>query len=447
MGVLDSGIVNVAVPSIQRQMHASFAEVQLVIAGYTLAYGVFLVTGGRLGDLYGHKRWFLLGMGSFTCCSALCSLAPSAWLLIVFRVLQGTTAALMTPQVISFLQVSFDSDERPLAFGSYAAIIGLAAVLGQVFGGFLLEANLFNLGWRTIFLINLPIGIIALCAALLLLPELRMPEAGNLDYGGVVLLTLALFLLIFPLVLGEGIGWPLWILLCLLLSIPCLGAFLIYEMSRTKRGKTPLVSFALFRHRRFPAGILTSMLAAFLNGAVAFLLAIYLQTMLHLSPLQAGLVFLSGSASFILASSLGPIIHRRLGARGLPVAAILVSLSDLLTLLVAQVLISWWGLAPLVVAQVISGFGMGLLSAPLINKTLEKITPSAIGSASGIYTTASQLAAGLGVALIGLLFSLFTTLSGEPVQAFVSVMLVVTLLSAGLLFLIRFLNSSARANC
>ncbi|MBO0778030.1 MAG: MFS transporter [Ktedonobacteraceae bacterium] len=437
MGVLDGSIVNIGAPSIQRQLHASFAEAQLVIAGYTLAYAVFLVTGGRLGDLYGRKRVFLLGVGSFTFFSAFCSLAATAWLLVAFRIAQGAGAALMTPQVISFLQVSFDPDERPIAFGSYAAIIGLAAVLGQVFGGFLLQANLFNLGWRSLFLVNLPTGMVILFAALPLLREMRVPEVRSLDYGGVVLLALSLFLFVLPLVLSSRTGWQPWAVICLVLSVPCLIAFFLYERRRAKRGNMPLVSFALFRQRRFSAGLLSSVLAALLNGAVTFLFPFYLQTMLSLTPLQSGFVFLAGSASFILASSLGPVVHRRLAERGLLVAVLLVILSYLLTLLSAQVFVPLWGVAPLLGAQIVSGLGMGLLSAPLMNKTLEGAAHATIGSASGIYTTASWLAAALGVALVGLLLSTLTASSGEPLRAFVLSLLVLALLSFGLLFPIR----------
>src|SRR3984893_5394048 len=201
IAVLDSFIVNVAIPSIERELHASFAQIQLVVAGYTLAYSVLLVTGGRLGDLYGRKRLFLLGIGGFTLFSALCGVATTALLLIIFSVAQGAAAALMYPQVICFIQVSFDQSERPRSFGYSAAVAGLASILGQVFGGFLLTANLFNMGWRSIFLVNVPIGILVLPAAFLLLRESKMPEAQRLDYGGVSLLTLSLFLFVFPLIM------------------------------------------------------------------------------------------------------------------------------------------------------------------------------------------------------------------------------------------------------
>jgi EmrB/QacA subfamily drug resistance transporter len=436
MGTLDGFIVNVAVPSIERQLHASFAEVQLVVAGYILAYAMLLVAGGRLGDLYGRKRLFLLGVGGFTLCSAFCGLVPNALLLIIFRIAQGAAAALMTPQVISFIQVNFDPDERPLAFGSYGAVGGLASILGQVFGGFLLAANLFDLGWRSIFLVNVPIGIVTLLAAFPLIRESRQPQAHGLDYGGVALLTLSLFLLIFPLVLGGSAGWPLWALICLLLAVPCTVIFIAYEHRITKLGKTPLVSLTLFQQRRFPAGILTTLLAVALFSAVSFLLAFYLQTILLLTPLQAGLVFLAASISFILASSFSSVITRLLGKRSLLVAVLLVTLSYILILLSAQVLVPSWGIPPLVVALFVTGLGMGLLSAPLMHKTLEEVTQSDIGAASGVYTTASQMAGALGITLIGLLFSAFSTSSGKPLLAFVISLLVVTLLSLGLLFTI-----------
>src|SRR5258708_39732367 len=159
--VLDTFIVNVALPSIQRSLHASFANLQLVVAGYTLAFAVLLVTGGRMGDLYGRKRMFVVGMAGFTLFSGCCGLAPTAVLLCIFRIVQGVAAALMFPQVVSFIQVNFEADERARAFSYYVAISGLASILGQVFGGFLLAANLFDTGWRGIFLVNVPVGVVA----------------------------------------------------------------------------------------------------------------------------------------------------------------------------------------------------------------------------------------------------------------------------------------------
>lgn len=315
--VLDAFLVNVAIPFIQRSLHASFADLQLVVAGYTLAFAVLLITGGRMCDLYGRKRVFVLGMAGFTLFSGCCGLAPNTLSLIIFRIAQGAAAALMFPRVVSFIQVSFEQAERSRAFGSYVALSGLASILGQVFGGFLLAGNFYDTGWRSIFLVNVPIGIVALLAALLLLHESRVAEAHGLDYGGVAVLTLSLFLLVFPLVEGERAGWPLWLLICPSLSVPCLIAFLAYEQRTARQGRIPLVSLVLFRQRRFPAGLVTIVLASAFFAALLFLLAFYLQTIYQLTPLQAGLVIMAASISFFLASFLSSGVDTRLGKHSL----------------------------------------------------------------------------------------------------------------------------------
>jgi EmrB/QacA subfamily drug resistance transporter len=437
IAVLDSFIVNVAIPSIERELHASFAQIQLVVAGYTLAYAVLLVTGGRLGDLYGRKRLFLLGVGGFTVFSALCGLAPNAVLLIIFRVFQGGAAALMFPQVLSFIQVSFEPDERPRAFSYFTAVTGLGSILGQALGGFLLAANIFNMGWRSIFLVNVPIGIITLLAAFPLLRESRRPGARSLDVGGMLLLTSTLFLLVFPLVQGGNAGWPLWALICLFLAVPCLITFFAYEQRITKLGKAPLISQALFQQRRFSSGILTIMLSYALFAANLFLFAFYLQTILKLTPLQAGLVIMAVSIAYVLASSLNAVISPWLGTRSIIVAAALVTLGYLFILLAVQFLVPLWGIPPLLVALFILGAGSGLLMTPLLSKTLEGIAHQDAGAASGVFTTAMSTAGALGVAVIGLIDASLTRSSGSPLHAFILSLIVITLLSLGLSFTVR----------
>lgn len=436
IAVLDTFIVNVAIPSIERELHASFAQIQLIVAGYTLSYAVLLVTGGRLGDLYGRKRLFLLGVGGFTVCSALCGFAPNAILLIVFRVLQGSAAALMFPQTLSFIQVTFEPTERARAFGYYTAVTGLGSILGQVLGGFLLAANLFNLGWRSIFLVNVPVGLLALLAALPLLRESRRPEAGNLDSGGVVLLICSLFLLVFPLVEGGNAGWPLWAVICLVLAVPFFLAFLAYEQRITKQGKAPLIRLSLFRRHRFLYGILTVGLAYALFASNLFLFTFYLQTILGLTPLRAGLVIMTVSGAYVLASALNTAITSRLGHRSLLIAALLVSLGYLLIFPIAQFLVPLRAIPPLLVALFILGVGMGMLMAPLLNKTLEGIAPGEAGAASGVYMTAFSTAGALGVAVIGLLDAVLER-SGSPLHAFTFSIVVIALLSLGLSLTVR----------
>ena len=434
MSTIDEFIVNVAIPSIERELHTSFAEMQLVVAGYTLVYAVLLVTGGRLGDIYGRKRLFLLGVGLFTLSSALCGFAPSPLLLIIFRITKGVGAAMMAPQVVSFIQVGFAPAERPTAFGMVSAVSGLASVVGQVLGGFLIAANLFGLGWRIIFLVNVPIGLVALLAGMLLIRESRVEtEQASLDYGGVALLSITLFLFVFPIVIGGEAGWPLWSILCLLLSIPFMLVFLVYEYRRKKRGKLPLVSLSLFRSLRFPSGLITVLLSSSLFSGLLFLLAFYLQTMLHFTPLLSGFVFMASSISFILASSLSPRVTPRLGVLALPLAAVLVTVSYLLTVLAAQFFVPMWGMTPLLVGLFFLGSGMGLLVTPLMHRTLEGIGTDDVGSASGIYMTVMQLAAALGVAVIGMIFSLWTANTGSPLAGFVGSLIVTTILSLLLL--------------
>lgn len=441
MAGLDVFIVNVAIPSIERELHAGLAAVQLVAAGYTLAYAVLLTTGGRLGDLYGRKRLFLLGVGGFTLGSALCGVAPSADLLIVFRVAQGAVAALMVPQVLAFIQVSFDPLERPLAFSAYAATLGLASILGQLLGGVLLAVNLLGLGWRSIFLVNVPVGLVVWLAALLVVRESRRTSVrSHLDHGGMTLLTLALALFIFPLVLGSSTGWPLWTWLCLLLSVPCLLAFLAYERRITRRDQLPLVSLALFSLRSFSVGTLTNLLNNALFAACLFLFSIYLQTIRGFTPLHSGFAFTVGSLGYILASSTSTHIVRRLGKRHLSQAAGGVTLGYLLLLLTGQWLAPAWSTFSLLIAFFVLCFSQGLLYTPLMRTTLEEVAPSEVGAASGVYATTIQTANTLGVAIIGVIFAGLISWRGNALQAFGLTLLLLMLLSLGSFLLVRLLE-------
>ena len=220
MSIIDSSIVNVAIPSIQLELHTNTAQIQLVVVGYILAYAVGLVTGGRLGDMLGRKRMFQLGMLGFALASLVCGLAPNPIILILFRVIQGLGSALMVPQVISIIQVSFLPKEKPVAFSMYGAVVGFASVFGQILGGLLIGSNFMDFGWRNVFLVNVPIGVIALIASVPLVRESYASGTKKLDMIGVGLLTLGLVLLTYPLSTGEDAGWPWWTFACLIISIP-----------------------------------------------------------------------------------------------------------------------------------------------------------------------------------------------------------------------------------
>src|SRR3954452_22774728 len=226
---LDFFIVNVSIPSIRTSLNATFAEVQFIIASYGLTYAVLLISGGRLGDIYGRRRMFMWGVAAFTVASMLCGLAPSPVSLIAARALQGIAGALLFPQVLSIMQVTFPSYERAKAFGLFGTVIGTSSFSGNVLGGLLVSANIFGLSWRPIFLINLPIGILTVLAAAKFVKESRSPKARKLDLGGVAIMTAALSLLLYPLIEGREAGWPLWAFVCIAASIPALILFVQFE--------------------------------------------------------------------------------------------------------------------------------------------------------------------------------------------------------------------------
>ncbi len=291
LGTLDFFIINVALPDIRADLHATFAHSQFVIAGYGLAYAVCLITGGRLGDIVGRKRMFLIGVAGFTLASVLCGLAPRPELLIAARVLQGVAGAMLFPQVLSIIQVTFPPEQRGRAFAVYGVVQGAASFSGIVLGGVLVQANLFGLGWRPIFLVNLPVGLLTLLAAWLLAPESRSPTARKLDLGGVAVVSVALMLLVFPLVEGPDAGWPWWAFACLAAAPFALAGFVVFERRVRAAGGSPLVELGLFRSRAFSVGVVTSL--AFCCGVSAFFLTVtlFLPRGLGWSPLQARTAF------------------------------------------------------------------------------------------------------------------------------------------------------------
>ncbi len=404
MAVFDQFVVNVAVPAIQQDLHASFAQVQFVIAGYALAYAVTLVTGGRLGDIYGRKRLFMLGMAGFTLASALCGLAPGAGVLIGARLIQGLGAALMGPQVLAIIQVIFPPHERGGALSVYGAIVGLASLAGQALGGLLIRADLFGLGWRIVFLINIPIGVVALLAAALLVRETRSPTARTLDLGGVAIITSGLFLLTFPLVAGRDAGWPAWAWACLIAAVPVLLGFIQFERRKTARGESPLVALELFRERSFSVGLVVAFLFGAANPAMFFTLALYLQIGLHFSPLAAGLTFAPAPIGYFLAAALSGRLVGRLGRRLLLIGLLLKAVAWTCIGIIAYrsgLTLPTLLVVPLMFAE---GAGAGWTSSPLIGLSLSTVGHRDAGAAAGVFTTAQQIAGAVGVALIGVVF-------------------------------------------
>lgn len=413
MAILDIFIVNVAIPSISKGLHTNFSSIELVIAGYTLAYAVLVITGGRLGDLYGYKRLFMIGTAGFTLASAGCGLAPTIPILIVARVFQGISAALMYPQVLSIIQVTFTGRERNIALGVFGAAMGLAAIAGQLLGGILVQANLWDLSWRLAFLINIPFGVLALVASgILLVNQPKPTRRMQLDIEGVGIVTITLLLLVIPLVDGREIGWPLWMICLLIASIPFCALFIWYEQRVTRRGGTPLVNLALFKQRSFAVGIVIAMAFFAGNAGFLFVFTLFLQVGLGFSPLHAGLTFFPYSAGFFVSSLLAPRLLPRLGRGILSLGYITTAIGVFLVLtciLLAGSSVSSWILTP---ALVIQGIGQGFGLTPLVGSIVRRVQGQDAGAAAGVLSTAFQVGNVLGIAMIGLIFFFF--LGAQP---------------------------------
>ncbi len=417
MAILDVAIVNVAIPSIRKDLHASFGGVELVISAYTLTYASLLVMGGRLGDLFGRRRLFIVGLLSFSGASALCGAAPSLDVLIAARALQGVGGALMYPQVLAIIQVTFEGQDRARALGLFGSVIGIAAIAGQLVGGALLALNVFGLEWRPVFLVNVPVGVLAAIAALLVLPGDHPDAQTKLDLGGAGLIALALALLAVPLLEGRDQGWPAWMLACLVCSIPAFALFLSFEQRLARRGGSPLVRPALFRNPGFAGGVPIAVL--FMASYAGFLLtlAIYLQAGLGFSPLHSGAVYTPAAIGFFITSLSAPRLVPLLGRHVLGigyVTAALGLLATAATVAAAGKTLVGWELAP---TLFVAGLGQGLGMSPLVGTIIAGLEPADAGSGAGMVTTTLQMGNVLGVALGGLLF--FTLLGyGHPGDAY-----------------------------
>jgi EmrB/QacA subfamily drug resistance transporter len=414
MTTLDDFIVFVAVPSIRRDLHMGASAIQWVVAGYVLAYGVAVISGGRLGDIYGHKRTFMLGLGGFTLASMLCGLAPNTPFLLAARLFEGLMAAIMFPQVFSLIKWMFPQEEQSLAVGILGAVIGVAAIGGQLFGGVLLGANIWGLTWRPIFFVNVPIGVIAALAALPLLSESRSATATRVDGPGVLLVSVVLLLFIYPLVQGREFGWPLWLFVFLIACVPATWLFLRYEQQRTAQIGSPLLELALFRNLLFTRGICILLLETALGSGFFFVLALYLQAGHNFSPFAAGLAFTPMAITYTLGSLVSSSLTRLLGTRILRVGIVIASIGTLWIWLV----VTHVGAAltiPSLLPLAVMGFGNALVATPMPGFLIAVAGNDAAGAASGAISTAQQIGAALGVALIGVIF--FGVLGSHPSMA------------------------------
>lgn len=402
---LDFFIVNVALPSIRQDLGATPAQTEWVISAYAATYAVFLITGGRLGDLFGRRRVFLAGMAGFGIASLICGLATSPAVLIAGRVLQGLSAAAMAPQGLASIHALFPEHERSRALAVYGAALGFAAVLAQVLGGVLIAADLFGLQWRVIFLINLPIVALVFLAGIPFLPDTRSSTPASLDRLGVLLCALTLGLLVVPLVQGRELGWPWWLCL-MLLSAPLVAVgFWRHEVALERRSGTPLLSPRLARSPRLLAGLVG---ALFFYVVSAFFLtfSVYLQDALGASPVVTGLMFVPFGVGFLIGPLTTPAAIRWFG-RWVPALGMLLEALGCL-ILSAAVGAAAAGerppLVPLILGVGLLGFGQGWALPTLIRSVIDHAPAGASGMVSGLVNSALQISAALGVAVLGGLF-------------------------------------------
>jgi EmrB/QacA subfamily drug resistance transporter len=404
MVVLDFFIVNVALPSMQSDLHASDGAIEWVVAGYALTSAVLLITAGRLGDQFGRRKMFSAGLALFTVASLACGVAASAEALVAARLLQGAAAAILMPNVLSIIGVVYTGADRTRALTAYGLVLGLAAVSGQLIGGLLVQADIAGLGWRTTFLINVPIGLAALVLAPKVVPESRNEHASGLDVVGTLLVTAGLTAVVLPLVEGRQHGWPVWTWVSLAAAPFILGAFVAHERRLGRRGGTPMLDTTLFAQRSFSAGLLTQF--TFWGGQASFflVLALYLQAGRGLSAMTAGLVFTILAASYLVASMASEGLLQRFGPRVLAVGALTLATGHgLLLAAVAEVGVGG-SIAPLVPGLLVIGAGMGLVIAPLTTTILSGVDPQRAGAASGMLATTQNVGNALGVAVTGVIF-------------------------------------------
>ncbi|MFE6483910.1 MFS transporter [Streptomyces sp. NPDC057757] len=405
MALLDVFIVNVAVPTIGSELHASGAALQLVVAGYTIAYAVLLITGARLGDRLGHRRVYLAGLALFTAASLACGLAQGTGELIAFRLVQGAGSAVMIPQVLSLIQRNFAGEARARALGAYAAVLATGAAAGQVLGGVLVSADLFGTGWRPVFLVNVPVGLVLLAVGRRVLPadDVRALERSRgLDLPGLVLLAAAVSLFTVPLVLGQEEDWPLWSWLSLGAAAVCFALFCLYESRLARRGGAPLIAPGVLRHPGVGLAVFRLLAVMAVNVGFLFTLTLHIQGGLGYSALRAGLTFAPTAVVFGLVGltwrNWPASWQRVLIPAGFALAAASV-------IGVGQVLKDGGDGGPLLyVAFAGVGVGLALGFSPTLTKALATVRAEDAADASGLLATVTQIGQLMGVAAFGTLF-------------------------------------------
>ncbi|WP_206950627.1 MFS transporter [Trinickia acidisoli] len=397
---LDYFIVNLALPAIHSALHASAAQLQLIVSVYTSAFAVCLVTGGRLGDLVGRKRMFMAGMAGFVLTSLVCALAPTGGVLVGGRLAQGVSAAILVPQILATIRSVFPKEQQTKVMGLYGFVFGFASVAGQIGGGALITLQPFGLQWQSIFLINVPVGLLALVGAWRFVPESRAPHRARIDVRGLVLLSLFFALVVYPLTQGREAGWPAWTFVALAASVPALAAFVYSQRHAARVGRDPLVDLSLFRNPVFAVGLALAF-CFYCDSAFFLTYGIYLQTGLGWSPLVAGLAIFPFGAGAILGPLVSPALVRRAGHHVLTVGFTALAVGFALSCVASERVVP--GLA-FDLGLVLAGIGHGLVLPSVVRIVVGEIEPARAGLASSIVTSMLQVGSAFGATAIGGVF-------------------------------------------
>ena len=400
---VDAFVVNVALPTIAAELHASAAQVESVIAIYLIAYATLVVTGGRLGDIYGTKRVFLAGVLGFTLTSLWCGLAQSGPELIAARLAQGATAALMVPQVLATLHLLFADQARGRAFGIYGIVLGLAGAAGFALGGALVTLDLAGLGWRVVFFVNVPFGLLIMLAASRIMPSVPRRAGTELDVPGAIVLFIGLLCLIGPLLFGHDVHWAPWVSLTMAAGVAITAAFVKLERAVARRGGMPLIDLALLSDVAFMRGLGAAFFFFFANLSFYLVMTLFMQKALQIPPLQAGMVFVPLALTFVTASRASAVRARHRGTLVL-IEGCAIQIAGLAALALTVAGVEKPGALMLALVLMIFGFGQGLVMAPLSGVVLSTVKPASAGSGSGMYGTTAQIANAAGVAAIGAVF-------------------------------------------
>ncbi|UPK27266.1 MFS transporter [Bradyrhizobium sp. 195] len=440
---VDAFVVNVAIPTIAVELKASPAQIESVIAIYLIAYATLVVTGGRLGDIHGTRNVFLAGVLGFTLTSLWCGLAQSGAELIIARLAQGATAALMVPQVLATLHLLFTDETRSRAFAIYGIVLGLAGAAGFLLGGLLITADLAGTGWRSVFFINVPCGLVIAAAAWRIMPS--APRSGaRLDIKGSVVLFAGLLCLIGPLLFGHDVGWAPWLWAVMAAGGVILAAFLKLEHAAARAGGMPLIDLTLLADAAFLRGLGAAFFFFFANLSFYLVMTLFMQRGLEIPPLSAGMAFIPLALAFVVASR-----HSGARARHRGTKVLIEGCALQIAGLAALALVAFLKDAPspllLALIMIIFGYGQGLVMAPLSGAVLSSVKPVAAGSASGMYGTTAQIGNAAGVAAIGAVFFAVEALQSARAGFLVSLALFVTLIMVCVAFLTWMRRASARS--